>query len=154
MKLTTSFLIISLLWFSGTAQTIEKFSIDSGGTSVFNGNIELIYTIGEVDIQEVSGGSILVSEGFINPLQEDQTLDVDQEVVLSSIKVYPNPVSETLTVTSNTEVDKLDLYNILGKLELSVENKNKIDVNNLSSGMYLLKITIGDKQVTKRIIIK
>ncbi|GGH43220.1 hypothetical protein IA57_11130 [Mangrovimonas yunxiaonensis] len=137
-----------------SAQTIEKFSIDSGGTSVFNGNVELIYTIGEVNIQEVSVGSILVSEGFINPLQEDQILDVNQEVVSSSIKVYPNPASETLTIVSDIEVDKLELYNILGKLALSVENKNEFAVDKLSAGMYLLKITIGDKQATKRIIIK
>lgn len=53
-------------FFFGNAQTIEKFSIDSGGASVSEGNIQLLYTIGEVNVQELSASSGSVSEGFIN----------------------------------------------------------------------------------------
>lgn len=51
------------------AQSIEKFSIDSGGASTSAGGIQILYTIGEVNVQELSAGSIQVSEGFINPQQ-------------------------------------------------------------------------------------
>lgn len=47
-------------------QTIEKFSIDSGGDSALNGNIEVLYTLGEVNVQELNVGDISVSEGFIS----------------------------------------------------------------------------------------
>ncbi len=50
------------------AQSIEKFSIDSGGASVTAGGIQMLYTIGEVNVQELSTGGISVSEGFINPM--------------------------------------------------------------------------------------
>ncbi|WP_296386488.1 hemagglutinin protein [Winogradskyella sp.] len=50
----------------GNAQTIEKFSIDSGGASTTAGGIEIFYTIGEVNVQEYSTPTLSISEGFIN----------------------------------------------------------------------------------------
>lgn len=51
-------------WCNG--QSIEKFSIDSGGASATAGGIQMLYTIGEVNVQELSAGGISISEGFIN----------------------------------------------------------------------------------------
>lgn len=48
------------------AQTIEKFSIDSGGAMATVSNISLLYTIGEVNVQELSTATNHISEGFIN----------------------------------------------------------------------------------------
>ncbi|MCB0447635.1 MAG: hemagglutinin protein [Gelidibacter sp.] len=61
--------LIYLIWFIsslGVSQTIQKFSIDSGGASAIAGNIQILYTIGEVNVQELSAGNIQISEGFIN----------------------------------------------------------------------------------------
>ncbi len=49
-----------------SAQTIEKFSIDNGGASVSAGGLEVMYTIGEVNIAERQGTGLEVSEGFIS----------------------------------------------------------------------------------------
>ncbi len=51
------------------AQSIYKSSIDSGGASASAGDIQVIYTIGEVNVGELSGTGVSVSEGFINPQQ-------------------------------------------------------------------------------------
>lgn len=57
---------IFLLYCSiGFAQNIQRNSIDSGGAATTTGNLQIMYTIGEVNVQEFSG-SINVSEGFIN----------------------------------------------------------------------------------------
>lgn len=61
----TLFLIASLVTTSQYSQTIEKFSIDSGGASTSNGAIELVYTIGEVNVQESKVGDAELSEGFL-----------------------------------------------------------------------------------------
>ena len=61
-------LLLSLsMSFYGSAQSVEKFSIDNGGASVAVGGIEVLYTVGEVNVQEIAIGNIQVSEGFINP---------------------------------------------------------------------------------------
>jgi len=66
MKTLTS-LFAMLIVTLGHAQSIDKFSIDSGGASVNSGGIQILYTIGEVNVQELSAGGISISEGFINP---------------------------------------------------------------------------------------
>lgn len=60
---------------SSFSQTIEKFSIDSGGASTSAGGIQILYTIGEVNVAESSVGNIQVSEGFINPQQLNIKID-------------------------------------------------------------------------------
>ena len=47
------------------AQSIEKFSIDSGGASATAGGIQVLYTIGEVNVAERTSASVALSEGFI-----------------------------------------------------------------------------------------
>jgi hypothetical protein len=58
--------LISLICDLGFSQTIQKFSIDSGGASATAGGIQILYTIGEVNVQELSAGTVQISEGFIN----------------------------------------------------------------------------------------
>lgn len=69
MKTTITILCFLLIPFFGTSQSIEKFSIDSGGASTTAGNLQILYTIGEVHVTERTAGNIQISEGFINPTQ-------------------------------------------------------------------------------------
>jgi hypothetical protein len=82
-------LILFSLFFTivfGNAQTIEKFSIDSGGASASGGNIQILYTIGEVNIQELSTVSGSISEGFINA---DFRVTIDPIVFLQGPLLVP-----------------------------------------------------------------
>jgi surface protein len=67
MKTELLILSIFLAPFFGISQSIEKYSIDSGGASALVGDVQVLYTIGEVNVQELAVGDIQVSEGFINP---------------------------------------------------------------------------------------
>lgn len=59
--------LIFLLYYGlAFGQTIERSSLDSGGASTTASNLQLMYSIGESNIQERSG-SFQVSEGFITP---------------------------------------------------------------------------------------
>ena len=68
------------------AQTIEKFSIDSGGDSAVNGDIEVLYTLGEVNVQELNVGDISVSEGFISTSFK---ISIDAKVFLQGPLLNP-----------------------------------------------------------------
>lgn len=67
MKTKTIFLITLLIGFVCHPQSIERFSIDSGGASVSSGGIQILYTIGEVNVAERTSATVSLSEGFINP---------------------------------------------------------------------------------------
>lgn len=68
MKNYTPFFVCMFCFLLFTnAQSISKFSIDSGGASVSTSSLQVLCTIGEVNVGEVTSISVIVSEGFINP---------------------------------------------------------------------------------------
>ena len=64
----------------------------------------------------------------------------------NKISVFPNPVHNILNIKNDTaDISKVDVYSITGKLLLSVDgNLNEINLENLDSGMYFVKITTQD----------
>ena len=66
MKTTNIFILTLFITFISNAQSIYKSSIDSGGASVSVGGLQVLYTIGEVHVQEFISPNLSVSEGFIN----------------------------------------------------------------------------------------
>ncbi len=154
MKKFLTLIIILYISTYSQAQTIEKFSIDSGGASVTAGGINILYTIGEVNVQEVTTGTILISEGFISSSLSN-TLGVNEVVINEkNILVYPNPTSDFIYLKTSLLIEKIELYDALGKSVLKTKNINKIPVNNLSKGVYLLKIYSENKSISKKIIIE
>ncbi len=98
MKTALTILILLLVPFFGMSQSIEKFSIDSGGASSTVGNIEILYTIGEVNVQEFANGSIQVSEGFINPLQ--LSISINPKILLEGPSAGGGLMSDDLRSSS------------------------------------------------------
>ncbi len=136
------------------AQTIEKFSIDSGGASVTAGGIDILYTIGEVNIQELSSGTVLISEGFISSSLSN-TLGVNEVGINEeNTLVYPNPTSDFIYIKTSLLIEKIEIYDALGKSILKTKNTHKIPVNNLSKGMCILKIYSENRNISKKIIIQ
>lgn len=78
-----------------------------------------------------------------------------EDVNASSFKVYPNPASEEVYVDSKSKIEKLELYNILGKRVIrQTEETNRIKTDFLSSGVYLLNIYSENTKTVKKVIIK
>ncbi|MDC8000688.1 T9SS type A sorting domain-containing protein [Aequorivita todarodis] len=73
----------------------------------------------------------------------------------SSFSVYPNPVKDMLNIKSAASVDKVTVYDILGKVVLQ-ETPGKIspaiNMSNLASGSYLVKVTIGNSSKTVKVL--
>lgn len=79
----------------------------------------------------------------------------------NEISVFPNPVSEYLTISNpnNTQLETAFLYDITGRLvqtfNLSeINSDNVINLNSISKGIYLLKLIGEQTNITKRIIKK
>ncbi|MFM2226377.1 MAG: hypothetical protein RJA07_2579 [Bacteroidota bacterium] len=70
-----------------------------------------------------------------------------EDVVLNKIAIYPNPVSDELTISVGQQTIKIiSIYNLLGKEMATIEPTNhstKINIENFTNGIYLLK-TIAD----------
>tara|TARA_R100000306_G_C4378047_1_gene142861 strand:+ start:2361 stop:3278 length:918 start_codon:yes stop_codon:yes gene_type:complete len=69
--------------------------------------------------------------------------------------VYPNPVKDILNIESKATVNSVSVYDILGKEVLSARPdavSPSIDMSGLSSGAYLVQVTIGKATKTVKVI--
>ena len=66
---------------------------------------------------------------------------------------FQNPVNEKLNITSNVKIEKVEIYNLLGNLVLNTVDAERIDVSNLSKGVYLLTVYSGTEKSVKKLIV-
>ena len=72
---------------------------------------------------------------------------------------YPNPVTNGSFVIStiSTNVKQVSVFNVLGKKVLTQNisgTKSNVDVSEISSGIYILKVREGDSVSTRKLVIK
>ncbi|MDF2550859.1 MAG: C-terminal target protein [Chryseobacterium sp.] len=70
-------------------------------------------------------------------------LGTKDNIIKKSIKIYPNPVTDFLTIENIQGKLNLKIYEMSGKLvyeTLTTDKSNKIDVSHLQKGQYILLI--------------
>ncbi len=68
----------------------------------------------------------------------------------NAIKIFPNPVVETINFSSEINIGRVKVFNSIGKLQKDVifeEGENTLDIKNLSTGYYILKIIDTENKV-------
>lgn len=74
---------------------------------------------------------------------------------LAAFSVYPNPTSDVLNIKASQDIDNVTVFNLLGQNVASFTKNeitnSSIDLSELSKGLYLVKITSGDKTQTLRV---
>ncbi|MCR5454228.1 MAG: CotH kinase family protein [Bacteroidales bacterium] len=81
-----------------------------------------------------------------DPEEEDDYTSVSEQTathVVKALTVFPNPTSDYITIDSDCATIKYELYAISGKKMLWGDG-NRIDMTGLSSGMYVLRVYLGD----------
>jgi hypothetical protein len=90
----------------------------------------------KVDKPEISLQQIYEIK-IIDPVSIETTTKYD-------INISPNPASNSIKITSNTELKNVEIWDILGQKIFSGdfnENTAEIDLSNLRSGLYFLKMS-------------
>ena len=79
---------------------------------------------------------------------------IEDELLAASIRMYPNPVNDVLTIESDFRLTKIEIYSIVGsKVKEIYMDFSSIQTGHLSKGIYILKIHsekgIATKKFTK-----
>jgi len=72
------------------------------------------------------------------------------------VTIMPNPVNDYLNIDFKSDFDKLSLIDSRGKLILedyNIKNGYRLSMDNIKSGIYFLKLTKGDRFITKKVIV-
>lgn len=83
-------------------------------------------------------------------------LGTNNEIAKSNFSVYPNPVTDFITVNASdiSSTATARVYNTLGQLvhSCTVSNTTQIDFTGFTNGVYTIHFTDGDKVSTSRVI--
>ena len=89
-------------------------------------------------------------------LNADDAAGINQ-IARDDLKFYPNPVTEgylNLVGSSNT-AKQVEIFDVVGKKVFNANTSiNRLDVRNLNSGVYLIKVTNDNVTATSRLVIK
>jgi alpha-glucosidase len=111
----------------------------------------------------ISGGQPrLYSSTFIYNNTVNCFVGISENTQEASLIVYPNPTTGITTVdveiSLNTE-SKIEIYNLSGSLVQSEkliltsgDTKKQIDISNLTSGVYLLKVSANNEYKTIKVV--
>jgi len=92
-----------------------------------------------------------------DPIELNSNSDVCD--LLSVVKIdfndlilFPNPTSDMINIKYKCPISTIKLFNSIGSTVIEKENSNSIQLKNLKSGVYFLKIESGSKKVIKKIV--
>jgi hypothetical protein len=76
---------------------------------------------------------------------------------IEGLNLYPNPISNgKVYIATKNDLDKeIIIFDVLGKKVLqTVLNSRELNVSNLSSGVYIIKIYEKEASATRKLIIR
>ena len=93
---------------------------------------------------------VIASAQSVSFEQEDQTKT-------ESFSIYPNPAfDDVVYVTTDIAGPKaIAIYDVFGKMVFRhTLNSPRLDISKLDPGVYLLKLTTGNRVLTRKLIVK
>lgn len=117
--------------------------VDENGTLEFLTDTNyFIYSFGE----DLNGQLYVVGSNRIFKIKGQEMGVSDPDKL--QLTISPNPVTHYLNISSNKNIDQINLYTLDGKLLKTWNgNQNKINLSSYSQGIYL--VTIQSENITK-----
>ena len=69
----------------------------------------------------------------------------------NNIMLYPNPTSGKITIVAD-DVEKVEVFDQSGRIAATFKDTNEIDIHDLPTGAYTLRITLRNGSAVKRVI--
>ena len=139
-----------------TFKLMDSYGDGLSGCQAGNGSYTITYagnTLAELLPVDADFGSALSKNFCIN-----NPAGIAESTLASSVNVFPNPADEQLAVVSKgIEVQKVELMNIAGQvIKTTVSNDLVVTMNvaDVASGVYLVRIHTAQGSTTKQVVIK
>ena len=93
----------------------------------------------------------------LEEIEDYQDITGIEDKLANNVSIYPNPVKDRLYIETESEIEDIVVFDIYGKsqnLRIS-ESQNlniSIDVSNLNSGVYFVKINTANGNIVKRFV--
>ena len=161
VSLSGMFNELNFLWENGIGEPGTSFTLNFGTTDVSEFTLN-DFSIGDslpgllnntlyqwrIDAINCSGTTI----GDVWSFTTGETLSINTNEI-EQIKVYPNPTTDILNIKTSLEINRIEIYDLLGKNIKSYTkvSNSAIDISQLETGLYLVKVYSKDKSKTFKI---
>ena len=87
-------------------------------------------------------------------IEEHKKRDVAHPI----LQIIPNPAKISFTIKTDARVQKVELYDVLGKLIRTehmkeYDNRNVVSVKQLSAGVYFARVIAVGNEINKKVIV-
>ena len=98
-----------------------------------------------------------IHDGMHGTITVDAVAGVE-DVAVADFMVYPNPTTDILTINAKESINKIEMYDMNGRLVLDSDNAGnataKIYMQNYNAGTYLVKAYAGELTKTISVVKK
>ena len=134
---------------SVTSDVGSQESFDSG--ILTGAGTEFSFTFSEVGTNPYA---CEVHPNMVGTITVEAPLSIEDKFA-ENVRFYPNPVENILTITSLYPLDVYMIYDISGRNVVQgngTGNFTQLEVSNLTTGMYFVKVKSGDLETMLQII--
>ena len=139
-------------------QTLDDLDVDGENLTWYSD--EGLTTEIEDETVAVNGTTYYVTQTIGDCTSEALAITVEVTLSVSgldntSFKVYPNPVKDFLNISYDKVIDNVEVINIIGQTVISKNvnvNHTQIDLSELPSGNYFVKINANGAAKTVKIV--
>ena len=151
-KLLLVFLLLAMI--KGQSQEISPNLLTSSGDFFTQGNYSLSWSLGEIAIETFITNNAILTQGFQQTNLSTSSIriaDVEDE----SMQIYPNPASDQLFISIQSELHEdlsLEIIDLLGvkKVTQFIDKKisiTEINTSNLETGTYIVIVWSEENKV-------
>ena len=151
----------SELVFEG-AGPVDQISTHTGNVTIpANAVLNTLLTMRVMgDAQDITTDKVMCLDEFFVADVEDygiyiiSTAGVDEQT-FASLSISPNPAQTAFTITGSSEIETIELYNILGQLVLQKTINSAqatIDITGLSAGTYVVRASASGRTGISKLI--
>jgi hypothetical protein len=92
---------------------------------------------------------------FVDNVYFSDVAMANQSFANTSVKIYPNPASTSITLENESAIESVSIYNVVGQeVKTAAPNSNTItlDISNLETGIYVIKSISEGRTSTSKFV--
>ncbi len=139
-----------------SVQTINRRVLIGVQVNVYNKGVAGPPTANPGEVDDVRIFDTNLTQAQIQAIMAEAPLSVaDQEFAANELSIYPNAVTDYLNIESTVaNTFQVSVFDMLGKQVSKATVTGKLNMGNLSSGLYIVKIRSGNKASSFKVVKK
>ena len=119
----------------------------------YNPNLTCIF-VDDADYCEENWGGIDTTSTFVETQAACEEVAVEEQLLSLDIDIYPNPATVSFSIFNNhNNLDKVKIYNSLGKLVREFRQQEHYNISNLTTGVYTIHLNTKKGWTIKSLLV-